>query len=263
MNLNHTLLTGEQEQALIALAKQGDHSAQETLLEHNEKLIYKIASRFLRTSAPDIEIDDLMQEGRRGLLHAALKWDNAIAKKRSVKKFSTYASWWVYQYIRRAACKHRSGFSRSVELDDMSYSIQRIRGELLKKLKREPKPKEIARSSKIPIEKVKIILNSPHIVRLDDMDTNGDKPIYDSISDPSANVEEISETTLTILEYMTFLEREFPRHARIVKMLFGLNSKSRLYSLEEVAKLEKITRQRVQQIKEDALTKMRSLNNQD
>lgn len=260
MNLNHPLLTIEQEQSLIARIKAGDTLAQEILLEHNEKLVYKIAMRFVRTSAPDVQIYDLMQAGRIGLLHAVEKWDHKIAKQRNVRKFSTYASWWVYQYIRRVACRHRSGLSRSVELDDLSYAVQRIRGELLKKLKREPIPKEIARASKIPLHKIQSILNAPEIVRLDNL-SRTENAYHESIPDPSVNVEGDSEASAMVDGYMTVLENAFPRHARIVRMLFGLNETGRVYKLEEVARREGVTRQRIQQIKDDALEHLRSLNN--
>jgi len=262
MILNHTILTGAQEQDLIARIHEGDRDAQATLLESNERLIYKTAKKFIYAASPDVELDDLMQEGRRGLLHAAQKYSFKIAKKRKVTKFSTYASWWVYQYIRRYACRHRSGFSRSVELDDLSYIVQRIKGELLIKLRREPTHREIAGACNIPIGKIKAILSTPLIIHLDAPGRYEDETEnHEGIPDPQPDIPEAAELSIMVGGYLSALEGINPRHAQVIRMLFGLNQHNKAYTMAEVAQKLSITRQRVQQIKEDALEKLRSLNN--
>ena len=260
MILNHTLLTGDQEQELIIRIHAGDRSAEALLLENNERLIFRIAQPFLRTSAADIEIEDLMQEGRIGLLKAAHKYSFVVAEKRGVKKFSTYASWWIYQYVRRKACRHRSGFSRSVELDDLSYTVHRTQNELLKKLHREPLPREIARASRIPLKKIKLILSVPAIIHLDAQNPhlNNGEVNHESIPDPAIGIPETAETNVLASGYLSSLEDENPRLARVIRMRYGMNTENRTYSLAEIAKAMQITRQRVQQLEQDALEFMRT-----
>jgi RNA polymerase sigma factor (sigma-70 family) len=252
MELAHTLLTHAQEQSLIRLIQSGDRSAEEELIRCNERLIYKIALRYIRNAAPDVELDDLMQEGRSGLLRAAYKWDDAIAQKKGVTKFSTYASWWVFQCIRRYASRHRSGFSRSIELDDMAFSVYRVQSDLMESLKHEPSNSEIALSGKIPLTKINSILSTPVIVHLD-ADTRSEQTEHENIADTSQDLQQTVESSVMASACLHCLESDHPRHARVVRMIYGLNDNQRAYSMAEIARMMGITRERVRQIHDEAL----------
>lgn len=255
MIIHHELLTREQEQTLIKLIQSGDKDAEEALLFHNERLICKVALRYLENSAPDVGLDDLMQEGRMGVLRAAHKWSDSVAQEKHVHKFSTYASWWIYQFIRRYASRHRSGFSRSVELDDMAFSVYRVQSALLETLKREPTTNEIAIACKIPVAKIESILSTPSIIRLD---YNLDQSMnHEQITDPKQDISDTVETCIAVSEYIERLEAARPRHARVIRMVYGLNDKNRCYSRAEIGRKMKITRERVRQLHDEAIKFMR------
>lgn len=262
MNLFHDLLTREQEQTLLRRIHSGiennmpDREAESDLLSHNEKLIYDIAHKFVTGASPDVEIEDLMQEGRRGLLRAAQKWSPKIAGERGVTKFSTYATYWIYQYVRRYSSRHRSGFSRSVELDDASISLQKTRSYLLEQLQREPTARELARASGLPVAKVRKIMDVPEIVRLDEWDTGHTN--HEITSDPQENPAVIAERQVMAANFIRNLDCLSPRHAKVIRMLYGLTDDRRTYSMPEIARAIHLTRARIRQLRNEALELMRN-----
>lgn len=256
MTLSHVLLTQEQEQSLIRLIQAGDRSAECELISHNERLICKIALRYINNAAPDVELEDLMQEGRIGLLRAAHKWSASIAKEKHVHKFSTYASWWVYQCIRRYASRHRSGFSRSIELDDMAFSVYRVQSDLSETLQRDPTHQEIATAGRTSVSKINSILSTPLIINLD-ADTRSQSISHENISDPQQDISSTVESSIMADGCLSALEIDHPRHARVVRLIYGLNEKQRSYSMAEIARKMDLTRERVRQIHDEALNFMR------
>ena len=261
--LNHTLLTIEQEQKLICRIQHGDKRAEEELLCHNERLVYKIAHRYIVNAARDVEFDDLLQEGRLGLLHAAHKWSDTVAQKRKVRKFSTYASWWIFQYIRRYASRHRSGFSRSVELDDLSFSVHRVQSQLLETLRREPTSNEISKAGHFKLSKVRAILSTPALLNLDDKNhVTGDSE-HELIPSLAPRLDALAESHVLCDSFLQSLEFKFPRHAQVIRMTYGLNDVHRIYSLAEIGDYLHITRERARQIKEEALKFMRKCISSD
>lgn len=123
--LNHTLLTLEEEIALAHRIQAGDENALDELVRHNLRLVHKIAHRYY-TSDPATTYDDLMQEGLRGLLRAAQKYD----PQRGFR-FSTYATHWVRQYVRRSALTAGT-IPRSANPDHPRRTPSAIRGHALR-----------------------------------------------------------------------------------------------------------------------------------
>ncbi|HCR70910.1 MAG TPA: hypothetical protein DIW23_05665, partial [Anaerolineae bacterium] len=184
------------------------------------------------------------------------------AKKHKSDKFSTYATWGIRQAIKRYASRHKSGFSRSAELDEASYRVLRIQKELTDKLSRTPTYEEVAQTCNLRVSKVKAILSTPKMIRIEEGDNRNpyedsiDNSKIEKIPDDSKSVSE----TVEIHEYHKYLEglkKTHPRHAKIIKLHYGLDETGQSYSLAEIARKMKLTRERVRQIHDAAIAIMR------
>lgn len=266
--LDHDLLTASRETELLERIRVStrvvmhnrrkeflctDNDAQDELLRHNERLIYSIAEKYLSISAADTEIDDLMQEGRRGLLRAACKWDTQIAEDRGVNKFSTYASFWIVQCVRRYALRHRSGLSRSYSMDEFDLQVRKMIDTLTKTFERTPTAEEIAERGGFDLGRVKQILEAPAIVAMDDASRR-----LDQIADRDALTADDIEAGLTAHASLAYLEQDHPRMAQILRMRFGLNGHGETpMSMSQVARELGVTRQKIDQLEKEALRILR------
>lgn len=138
-SLNHPLLSEDLTRTLIERAQAGDRDAADELLAHNERLVYRVCQKYYRTGATgDSSIDDLMQEGRMGLLRAIEKFELA----RNIK-FSTYATWWIRQRVRRFGIRGGMQFSMAYANVEKRAQALNARSRLAQSLGHEPTITEI------------------------------------------------------------------------------------------------------------------------
>jgi RNA polymerase primary sigma factor len=245
------LLTPKDEIRLAARIKKGDKEARAEMIKANLRLVVKIAHDYSNFGLPLL---DLISEGNIGLMKAVERFD---PKKGG--KLSTYAAWWIKQSIKRALANQAKTIRLPVHLVDKISKMKRAGHKLSEKLGREPTDQELADVLDIPRAKVAQLRTiSIRPASLDAPIGEDDATEFSEIvGDESALTpfELLRDKTLR-QEVRDILEELDAREAEILTMRFGLDG-SKPRTLEEVGKRFKVTRERVRQIQNIALTKLR------
>lgn len=246
------LLSKEEETELATAAAQGDQAAKTALINHNLRLPVSIAKQYMGRG---LSFSDLIQEGNLGLIKAADKF-----KVEKGFRFSTYAYYWIRQSISRAIMDQSRNIKVPVHIIELICSIKKVEREFQQTYKRDPKEKEVADLLKIDVEKVKDAYTwmkdttSLDVVVGEDEDTTVGSFIEDeSASYGFSSVED--EERNTVLQ--TVLDTLSEREKGVIVRRFGIGL-SRAMTLEEVAKEFHLSRERIRQIEEDALRKLRN-----
>ena len=247
------LLTPREEVQLAAKIKKGDKKAREQMIKANLRLVVKIARDYEGIGLPLL---DLISEGNIGLMKAVERFD---PKKGG--KLSTYGSWWIKQSIKRALANQSKTIRLPVHLVDKISKMRRLAMQLHEELGREPTDEELAIEMDMPTSRVtQMRLASIRPASLD-------APIGDEESNNFAEVvqdesafspyEQLEDKTVTdmLQEMVTKLD---PREATILRYRFGLDGGTER-TLEEVGEKFGVTRERVRQIQNIALRKMRKM----
>jgi RNA polymerase primary sigma factor len=252
------LLTAEQEIDLARRILSGDMDARRTMIVSNLKLVVNIAKRYIGRG---VELTDLIAEGNLGLMNAVDKFDPERGNK-----FSTYASWWIRQAISRSIADQGRTIRLPVHVTDLVNKWLRTSRILTQQFGRRPTISEIAIEMEISEDKVKQIaklaqkpvsleshINSPDDIELLDLlaDVNAVSPI-DQI-DQKLQWEEMEKILLSNLK-----EREI----EIISLRFGLKDDIPK-TLEEIGEIFGLTRERVRQIEEEAIKKLRQVIKKD
>ena len=240
------LLTLEEE---ITYAEAHNYKA---LIEANLRLVINIAKKYVHKGVPFM---DLIQEGNIGLMRAVKEFDCTKGYR-----LSTYATWWIRQYITRALSNQSRTIRIPVHMIEYGAKVRKIYNKLSNILNREPTPEEVAEEMKISIEKVNEVFNLirepislDNTIGDEEEDTLGeiipDTSFYtpEKVLNEYAN-KEIVETVLNSLS---------PREKDILKWRFGLMD-GRPKTMEEVGQMYKLTRERIRQIENKALRKLRN-----
>ena len=245
------LLTPKDEVRLAARIKKGDKQARADMIKANLRLVVKIAHDYSNFGLPLL---DLISEGNIGLMKAVERFD---PKKGG--KLSTYAAWWIKQSIKRALANQAKTIRLPVHLVDKISKMKRAGHKLSEKLGREPTDQELADVLDMPRAKVAQLRTiSVRPASLDAPIGEEDATEFSEIvGDESALTpfELLRDKTLR-QEVRDILEELDEREAEILTMRFGLDG-SKPRTLEEVGKRFKVTRERVRQIQNIALTKLR------
>lgn len=246
-----SMLSAEKEVELANRIAEGDQSAKNELVEANLRLVVSLARHYRGCG---LSYQDLIQEGNIGLIKAAEKFD--VSKG---FRFSTYASWWIKQALSRAIADQSRTIRIPVHMTENINKFKKIERELLSKLNREPKIKEIADAMGISEKQAKEIQSyiveptSLDIQVGDDDDTTIGSFIEDThfVNPESAYIKESNGDVVNAV-----LDTLSDREANILRLRFGIGGKKAM-TLEEVGKEYGLTRERIRQIEAKALRKLR------
>ncbi len=248
----YPLLTAEEERELIKKAKKGDIEARNKLINANLRYIYKMAKKY---SGMGIPISDLINEGVLGLIKAIEKYD----LKRRVRLL-TYATSWIRQSMMKALTEQSRAIKLNSSIKGKLDRVRRAMEEYYQKFQREPSEEELAQITGMSIEEVKEVVNIyKGQFSIDELigDENG-RTIEETFPDPfEEEIEEKIKKEERINRFLEILERELnEREKKIIVEYYGLDL-NEPKTLEQLGKELGISRERVRQIKERALRKLK------
>ena len=245
------LLKPSEEVELAALIQQGDHKARERMIKANLRLVVKIAHDYANFGLPLL---DLISEGNIGLVKAVERFDPSKGGK-----LSTYAAWWIKQSIKRALANQSKTIRLPVHLVDKIARMRRVAMELEEALGRQPTDEEIAYEMEMSVNKV------AHLKSVSVRPASLDAPVGDDdgtefgdlIGDEnSINPFDSLQNKSVVNDLTELIDELDPRESEIIRLRFGLGGEKPM-TLEEVGEKFEITRERVRQLQNMALTRMR------
>ncbi|MFH1519551.1 MAG: sigma-70 family RNA polymerase sigma factor [Candidatus Omnitrophota bacterium] len=246
------ILTKKEEVELIQKAKRGSRVSRRKIINCNLKLVVNIAKHY---SHCNLSLMDLIAEGNIGLMRAIDKFDIYRGYR-----FSTYAAWWIRQGVTRALIDQGKTIRVPVYMSELIAKHKRVKEVLRQKLNREPNRAEVAKQLKVSIERIaeielwtqkKSSLDAPvggdGESQLGDLLNSSDYTTTISDVDKIVNRERIDE----LLSFVT------ERQKKVLDLRFGIND-GRPSTLAEVAKILRVSRERIRQIEKEALKRLHS-----
>lgn len=245
------LLTSQQEIAIAKRVRVGDEEAMQELVKRNLRFVISVAKKYQNRG---LALTDLIGEGNLGLLTAARKFD----PEQGVK-FISYAVWWIRQAILASLARQgrtvRVPLNRTADLSRIVRTAETLRQDL----RREPTPEEIAHATGLTLDVVQSLaaLNTTE-VRLDaPLDPEGDRSLIERfIADEQGDPEAQAMDKFLSEEIESALRTLPPRDAKVLRLYFGLDG-GREHTLEEIGGMLGVTRERVRQLRDRALKRLR------
>ena len=247
----YPLITREQEAALAVRIRAGDQAALDKLVRSNLRFVVSVAKKYQNQG---VSLSDLVNEGNLGLIRAAHKFDET-----KEIKFISYAVWWIRQAILQALAEQSRMVRVPMNQAGTLYRIGRRVSKLQQTLEREPTPAEIAEGMDVSeAEVAKLVALTQAHVSLDAPLTPGeDTPLLDYLADEvSLAPDEQSHERALTQAIADSLARLKEREATILRLYFGIDEEEPM-TLEQIGARLRITRERVRQIKEKALSRLR------
>lgn len=247
----YPLITRDEEARLASRIREGDQEAMETLCRSNLRFVVSVAKKYQNQG---VSLADLINEGNVGLIRAAHKFDETKGIK-----FISYAVWWIRQAILQALAEQSRIVRVPLNRAGTLHRIGRRSNALLQELGREPSAEEIARGMDISIEEVRktMSISQAHLSLDAPLTPGEDNKLLDYLPDeysplPDDNAAD-SARRRAIQRSLGSLK---PREAKILRLYYGLDNHEAM-TLEEIGSVLGITRERVRQIKEKALDRLR------
>ena len=249
------LISPEEEVRLATLIKQGDQKALDRLTKANLRFVVSVAKQYQNQG---LSLPDLINEGNLGLIKAAQRFDETRGFK-----FISYAVWWIRQSILQALAEQSRIVRLPLNKVGLTNRIQKAYSQLEQEFEREPSAEELATMLEIDIEEVSATLGiSARHVSVDTPLAEGeDNTLLDVLENPNAvkTDNELDHTESLKVEIERSLKTLTERQKEVICYFFGIGVDHPM-SLEDIGEKFSLTRERVRQIKDKAITKLRTVN---
>ncbi len=246
-----SLLTPEEEIELTRRIKQGEQDALHRLIRANLRFVVKVAKEYQNQGLP---LTDLINEGNLGLIKAAKRFDETRGFK-----FISYAVWWIRQSILKSLAEHSRVVRLPLNRVGLISKVNQLVRSLEQQYNREPSFDELSKELEISVPDISEAMSSSafHVSLDQPIHRSEDGTMKEIIRNPDSKMPDgdlIKESLRQ--EIRRVLKSLAPREEKIIKMYFGVDYE-RPYTLEEIGERLKLTRERVRQIKERALLRLR------
>ncbi len=250
----HKTLSLEEEAKITRRIRKGDRSSLEKLVKSNLRFVVLVCRNYRNQGMP---LTDLINEGNIGLIRAAKRFD-----EKKNYKFISYAVWWIRQAILQALAEHSRIVKLPLNRVNTIYKIGKIKNNLVQKYGRYPNSEEIAKALKINLKEVleAIRINNPHVSLDAPLNNENDEEsrLIDILYDENQETPDTKALKhIRCNEIEDILSKLSKREKEVIKLFFGIGEET-THTLEEIGQRLNLTRERIRQIKDKALRRLKS-----